>query len=93
MHLAPDYPVELPLLDIGDGFWIYSFDMTGEAEWNRVAAAELTKKLAGYKFDGFVTVQAKSGGLTQARTTCAKHPRYLEPVSYTHLPRRRARWR
>ena len=78
VHLAPDYPVELPLLDIGDGFWIYSFDMTGEAEWNRVAAAELTKKLAGYKFDGFVTVQTKSCGLTQAITTCANQPRYLE---------------
>ena len=41
IHLAPDYPVDLPLMDIGDGFKIYSFDMTGEAEWNSVAAREL----------------------------------------------------
>ena len=36
------------------------------------------QKLAGYKFDGFVTVQTKSCGLTQAITTCANQPRYLE---------------
>ena len=76
VHLAPDYPVELPLLDIGDGFRIYSFDMTGEAEWNRVAARELLKKLAPYAFDGIVTVQTKSCGLAQAIS--ANFPRYLE---------------
>ena len=57
IHLAPDYPVDLPLMDIGDGFKIYSFDMTGEAEWNRVAARELLKKLEPYAFDGIVTVE------------------------------------
>ena len=76
VHLAPDYSVELPLLDIGDGFRIYSFDMTGEAEWNRVAARELLKKLEPYAFDGIVTVQTKSCGLAQAIS--AKFPRYLE---------------
>ena len=76
IHLAPDYAVELPLLDIGDGFRIYSFDMTGEAEWNRVAARELLKKLEPYAFDGIVTVQTKSCGLAQAIS--AKFPRYLE---------------
>ena len=76
IHLAPDYVVELPLLDIGDGFRIYSFDMTGEAEWNRVAARELLKKLEPYAFDGIVTVQTKSCGLAQAIS--AKFPRYLE---------------
>ena len=76
IHLAPDYAVELPLLDIGDGFRIYSFDMTGEAEWNRVAARELLKKLESYAFDGIVTVQTKSCGLAQAIS--AKFPRYLE---------------
>ena len=76
IHLAPDYAVELPLLDIGDGFRIYSFDMTGEAEWNRVAAWELLKKLEPYAFDGIVTVQTKSCGLAQAIS--AKFPRYLE---------------
>ena len=76
IHLAPDYAVELPLLDIGDGFRIYSFDMTGEAEWNRVAARELLKKLELYAFDGIVTVQTKSCGLAQAIS--AKFPRYLE---------------
>ena len=66
VYLAPDYPIELDLLDIGDGFHIYSFDMTGECEWNRVAARELLKKLEAYDFDGFVTVQTKSCGLSQA---------------------------
>lgn len=76
IHLAPDYPVELQKLDIGDGFNIYSFDMTGECEWNRVAAKELLKKLAPYEFDGFVTVQTKSCGLCQAISE--KYPQYLE---------------
>lgn len=76
IHLSPDYPVDLPLLDIGDGFCIYSFDMTGECEWNRVAARELLKKLEPYQFDGFMTVQTKSCGLTQAIS--ADYPRYLE---------------
>ena len=76
VYLAPDYPVDLQLMDIGDGFHIYSFDMTGECEWNRVAARELLKKLEGYEFDGFVTVQTKSCGLTQAIS--ANYPRYLE---------------
>jgi len=76
VFLSPDFPVDLPMLDLGGGFYIYSFDMTGEAEWNRVAAAELTKKLAPYAFDGFVTVQTKSCGLAQAIS--AGYPRYLE---------------
>ena len=76
VYLAPDYPVDLQLMDIGDGFHIYSFDMTGECEWNRVAARELLKKLEAYEFDGFVTVQTKSCGLTQAIS--ANYPRYLE---------------
>jgi len=76
IHLAPDYPVELDKLDIGDGFCIYSFDMTGECEWNRVAAKELLKKLAAYDFDGFMTVQTKSCGLTQAISE--NNPKYLE---------------
>ena len=38
IHLSKDYPVELDKLDIGDGFCIYSFDLCGECEWNRVAA-------------------------------------------------------
>lgn len=76
IHLTPDYSVELPMLDIGDGFCIYSFDMTGECEWNRVAAKELLKKLEAYNYDGFVTVQTKSCGLTQAISE--GFPRYLE---------------
>ena len=78
IHLAPDYPVDLPLMDIGGGFKIYSFDMTGEAEWNSVAARELKKKLAPYEFDGFMTVQTKSCGLTQAITSEYGFKRYLE---------------
>ena len=78
VYLSPDFPVSLPLMDIGDGFYIYSFDMTGEAQWNRIAAAELAKKLAPYDFDGFVTVQTKSCGLTQAVCTEMGYARYLE---------------
>ena len=66
IFLAPDFSVDLPLLDIGDGFCIYSFDMTGESQWNRVAADQLKQKLAGYDYEGFVTVQTKSCGLAQA---------------------------
>ncbi len=76
VHLADDYAVELQQLDIGDGVSIYSFDMTGECEWNRVSAKELLKKLEPYDFDGFVTVQTKSCGLTQAISE--KYPKYLE---------------
>ena len=76
VHLSEDYAVELPMLDLGDGFYIYSFDMTGDCEWNRVAAKELLKKLAPYDFDGFVTVQTKSCGLTQQIS--ANYPKYLE---------------
>jgi adenine phosphoribosyltransferase len=76
VQLGPDFGVDLPLLDIGNGFHIYSFDMTGEAEWNRIAADELLKKLAAYEFDSFVTVQTKSSGLTQAISR--GHKSYLE---------------
>ena len=76
IHLSEDYAVELDMLDIGDGFCIYSFDMTGECEWNRVAAEELLKKLKSYDFDGFMTVQTKSCGLTQEISR--DYPRYLE---------------
>ena len=76
IHLSEDYAVELDMLDIGDGFCIYSFDMTGECEWNRVAAEELLKKLKAYDFDGFMTVQTKSCGLTQEISR--DYPRYLE---------------
>ena len=78
VHLSPDFSVDLPLLDIGDGFYIYSFDMTGEARWNREAAAQLKEKLAPYDFDGFVTVQTKSCGLTQATCTECGFDEYLE---------------
>ena len=78
VYLAPDFPVSLSLMDMGGGFHIYSFDMTGEAQWNRVAAAQLAKKLASYDFDGFVTVQTKSCGLTQAVCTEMGFDRYLE---------------
>lgn len=76
IFLAPDFSVDLPLLDIGDGFCIYSFDMTGESQWNRVAADQLKQKLAGYDYEGFVTVQTKSCGLAQ--TISSEFPRYLE---------------
>jgi len=66
VRLGPELEISLPLTNLGGGFYIYSFDMTGEAEWNRVAAKSLTQKLAKYDFYSFVTVQTKSSGLTQA---------------------------
>ena len=78
VQLSPDFGVDLDMLDIGDQFNIYSFDMTGEAKWNRVAAAELKKKLEAYAFDGFVTVQTKSCGLAQAISSEFGFDRYLE---------------
>ncbi|MGI6333526.1 MAG: phosphoribosyltransferase family protein [Saccharofermentanales bacterium] len=76
VQLGPDLSIDLPRLDIGKGFQIYSFDMTGEAEWNRAAAAELQKRLTGYDFYSFVTVQTKSSGLAQAIS--GTHKSYLE---------------
>ena len=76
VQLGSEFTVNLPLIDIGNGFHIYSFDMTGEAEWNRIAADELLKKLAEYDFYSFVTVQTKSSGLTQAISK--GHKSYLE---------------
>lgn len=76
IKLAPNYEISLPLIDIGGGFHIYSFDMTGEAEWNRVAAEQLKIKLAEYDYDSFITVQTKSSGLTQAIS--GSHKSYLE---------------
>ena len=31
VHLGPDYPVELPIMDLVNSFFIYCFDMTGVA--------------------------------------------------------------
>jgi adenine phosphoribosyltransferase len=76
IKLAPNYEINLPLIDIGGGFHIYSFDMTGEAEWNRVAAEQLKIRLADYDYDSFITVQTKSSGLTQAIS--GSHKSYLE---------------
>lgn len=42
----------------------------------RVAADQLKQKLAGYDYEGFVTVQTKSCGLAQAISS--EFPRYLE---------------
>lgn len=78
VHLGEGFPVTIPLLDIGGGFHIYSFDMTGQTAWNMAAARELNRKLSGYDFDGFVTVQTKSCGLTQALTALRGDESYLE---------------
>ena len=76
IKLSEDYSVDLPMIDLGDGFYIYSFDMTGECEWNRIAAKSLLEKLKPYEFEGFVTVQTKSSGLTQSISV--DFPKYLE---------------
>ena len=76
VYLSKDYPVVLDKIDIGDGFCIYSFDLCGECEHNRVAAKELKEKLKAYDFDAFMTVQTKSCGLAQALSDA--YPRYLE---------------
>ena len=76
VYLSEDYPITLNKLDIGDGFCIYSFDMCGECEWNRVAAKSLQEKLKAYDFDAFLTVQTKSCGLAQEMGD--GYTRYLE---------------
>ncbi|MEA4890213.1 MAG: phosphoribosyltransferase family protein [Clostridiaceae bacterium] len=76
LHLGPEYEISLALTDLGNEFYIYSFDMTGEAEWNREAAKQLTLKLAEYDFYSFVTVQTKSSGLTQM--VASSYKSYLE---------------
>ncbi len=76
VKIGREYEISLPLMDLGNGFYIYSFDMTGESEWNKQAAELLTEKLAAYEYDSFVTVQTKSSGLTQEMAR--SHPSYLE---------------
>ena len=78
VRLSDECEAELQMLDIGDGFRIYSFDMTGEAKWNLEAAKELKKKLSAYSFDGFITVQTKSCGLAQAVSSAFGYDKYLE---------------
>ncbi len=78
IHLTDDYTVDIPLTDLGGGFYIYTFDLTGETEWNCVAARALKEKLAPYKFDGFMTVQVKACGLSQAINTEFGFKRSLE---------------
>lgn len=76
IRIDDELEIELPLVDIGNGFYIYSFDMTGESKWNKHAARALAKKLASFSFDGFVTVQTKSSGLCQELARDMDH--YLE---------------
>ena len=78
IHLGEDCNPEIPLMDIGDGFRIYSFDMTGQTRWNTVAAASLAEKLKPFDFEGIVTVQTKSCGLAQALSQQLGHEAYLE---------------
>ena len=77
VKLGHDYEVKLPLMNIGGGFRIYSFDMTGEAEWNITAAKELGRRLKDHDFYSFVTVQTKSSGLAQAIAS-SSYKSYLE---------------
>lgn len=65
LQLSEGFEIELPLMSLGNDFYIYSFDMTGEAKWNKLAAQALKQKLSGYDYEGFVTVQTKSSGLCQ----------------------------
>ncbi len=78
VHLSDTCAPVLPLMDIGGGFHIYSFDMAGESAWNRAAAKSLAQKLKDYDFDGIVTVQTKSCGLAQALTSELGLDDYLE---------------
>jgi len=65
VRIDEELEIDLPLMEIGNNFYIYSFDMSGESKWNRHAAKALTQKLKEYNYDGFVTVQTKSSGLCQ----------------------------
>lgn len=78
IHLGPDCSPDIPLVDIGGGFRIYAFDLTGETRWNNVAAEQLAARLKPYDFDAIVTVQTKSCCLAQALSERLGMPRYLE---------------
>ena len=65
VRLGSELEIDLPLMELGNDFYIYSFDMTGESQWNKHAAKALTERLAEYSYEGFVTVQTKSSGLCQ----------------------------
>ncbi len=78
VHLGPDCTPEISLMDLGGGFRIYSFDMTGETRWNQAAAQSLAEKLKDYSFDAVATVQTKSCGLAQALTERLGLERFLE---------------
>lgn len=97
VSLGADCEIELPLMDLGNDFYIYSFDMTGESRWNRHAAKALTERLAAFCYDGFITVQTKSSGLCQelardmdcylelrkAHKTFMKEPKHVSAKSIT----------
>ena len=97
VRIDDELEIELPLMDIGNDFYIYSFDMTGESKWNRHAAKALTKKLENYSYDGFVTVQTKSSGhcqelardmdsyleLRKAHKSFMKDPKHVQVQSIT----------
>ena len=78
IHLRPDCSPEIPLVDLGDGFRIYSFDLTGETRWNAAAADSLAQKLAPFDFAALLTVQTKSCGLAQALSTRLHMDHFLE---------------
>ena len=78
VRLGPDCTPEIPLVGLGGGFRIYSFDMTGETRWNAAAAKSLAEKLREYDFDALATVQTKSCGLAQALTERLGMERFLE---------------
>ena len=78
IHLGPDCSPEIPLVDLGDGFRIYSFDLTGETRWNAAAADSLAQKLAPFDFAALLTVQTKSCGLAQALSTRLHMDHFLE---------------
>ncbi|MGN0878823.1 MAG: phosphoribosyltransferase family protein [Oligosphaeraceae bacterium] len=78
IHLGPDCSPELPLVDIGNRFRIYSFDLTGETRWNAAAADSLAQKLNPFDFAAILTVQTKSCGLAQALATRLHMDHFLE---------------
>ncbi|MFV0529245.1 MAG: phosphoribosyltransferase family protein [Lachnospiraceae bacterium] len=70
--------VTLPLITTETGFRFYSFNMMGQAEWNRVAGQALYERLAASSlpFDYIITPEAKAIGLAEEVARLMEHTHY-----------------
>ncbi|MDR1513103.1 MAG: hypothetical protein LBS56_06425 [Propionibacteriaceae bacterium] len=77
-HLG-DVSVDLPLITMPNGRRIYTFDLMGRTEWNRVAATLLAERVraTGIDFDIFLTAEAKAIALNQSLAEQLGHTDYI----------------